>query len=255
MVRLKNGVSKLLLPAAATAGLLLAGVGNAGAQPVIEFSFDGAGLAPISADSGSQTVGSYTITGLSATETQGPAGSVLDLSFASLTTLAIGQTLILKASDTGFTYDPAAALLNSAASTSVNESAGSSGGDTIALLAGSDTGNALYAFPIATSPTPDNYTSPGPASGGTYTPSFTTGQTLNLSINSTGYSLSTSISLAIVGSVGFASPFDSFGATSSSAFITAAAGPALSIPATGWLSLAGGTAMFGGLAIRRRMKS
>ena len=254
MVRLKNGVSKLLLPAAAAAGLLLAGVGNAGAAPVIEFTLDGAGPTAISANSGSQTFGTFTITGLNATATQSPTGSVLDLSFSSLTFSELGQSLILEASDTGFTYDPATAYLNSAASTSVNESAGSSGEDTISMSAGSDSGNATYDFASSASPSPSTYTSPSSTSGGTYTPTFTTGQAANPSINSTGYSLSTLISAAILGSVGF-NAYDSFGPTTSTAFITTPAGPALAIPATGWLSLVGGSAMFGGLAIRRRMKS
>ncbi len=255
MVRLKNGVSKLLLPAAAAAGLLLAGVGNAGAAPVIEYSLDGgASFSTISPSTGSQTVGAYTITGLSVTATQSLTSSVLDLSFSSLTFSSPGESLLLEASDTGFTYDPATAYLNSAASTSVNESAGSSGGDTISMSAGSDSGNATYAFSTSAFPSPSTYTSPGSPSGGTYTPTFTTGQTATPSINSTGYSLSTLISAAILGSVGF-NAYDSFGPTTSTAFITTPAGPALAIPATGWLSLVGGSAMFGGLAIRRRMKS
>lgn len=247
MVRLKNGVSKLLLPAAAAAGLLLAGVGNAGAAPVIEFSLDGAAFSTI--NPGTTSFGTFTVTGLSATSIQGSADSSLDLSFSSLSFHTAGQSLILEASDTGFTFDPATANLNSAASTSIIASPGSSG-DAISDAAGSDAGNVTYIFTSSASPTPDPYTSPSSPSGGTYTPTFTTGQTASPSINGTGYSLSTSLTITS----GFTST-DSFGTTSSTASITAPAGAALAIPATGWLSLAGGMAMFGGMAIRRRMKS
>ncbi len=247
MVRLKNGVSKSAILAAATAGMLLAGVGNASAAAVIEYSLNGGTFTSIS--TGSSTGPTFTINGLNAATTAANPASLM-LSFTSLTFTAGGQSLVLQASDNGFTYDPAGAnYLTSAGSISVNEPAGSLGHDSFSVQAGSDAGNTNYTYTSSVTTSPATYTSPAATSGGTYSSNLGAGQLANPSINATGYSLTTSI--AITGTFSIS---DTFGTTSSTASVIAAAPTALPVPTSGWLTLAGGVAMIGGMAVRRRLK-
>ncbi len=247
MVRLKNGFSKSAILAAATAGILLAGVGNTSAAVVIEYSFGGGNFTPF--PTSSSTSLPFAITGLNAATTAANPAS-LTLSFTSLTFTAGEQSLVLQASDTGFTYDPAgASYLTSAGSISVNEPAGSQGSDNFSVQAGSDAGNTNYTYTSSVTTSPTTYTSPGATSGGTYSSNLGTGQLANPSINGTGYSLTTSIAITN----NFLNS-DTFGTTFSTASVIAASPTALPVPTSGWLTLAGGVAMIGGMAIRRRLK-
>ncbi len=252
------------LSAGAVASLALSGAVSAvQAQPVIEYSLNnGATFTSLANPSAINTIvdgsiGAFTVTSLSALAVNNSSLANLNLGMASISFAATpGSTvsnvnILFQASATGFTYDPVGVnFLESAGSATLLHVA-SSTGDSLSLKGGSDTGNNLFTFTTTSNPVGSPFVFAGSTSSGTESSSFGIDPVPNPSINSTGYSLTTTLDFTsfYVGDI-YNNPSSTV-TVSNTKPLSAGAAP---LPATGLLTLVGGIAMIGGVAIRRRLK-
>ena len=254
------------LSAGAVASMALFGAASAvQAQPIIQYSLNnGATFTDLVNPSAINTIvdgsiGAFTITSLSALSVNSNQIANLNLGMASISFAANpGSTvnnvnILFQASDTGFTYDPVGVnFLESAGSATLLHVA-SSTGDSLSLKGGSDSGNNLFTFTTTSNPVGSPFVFAGSSSSGTESSNFGINPVANPNINSTGYSLSTTLDFTsfYVGDI-YNNPSSTVTVSSSPGGLSAGPAP---IPATGFLTLVGGIALAGGVAIRRRLKA
>ncbi len=252
------------LSAGAIASLALFGAASAvQAQPIIEYSLNnGATFTSLVNPSAINTIvdgsiGAFTVTNLSALAVNNSSIANLNLGMASLSFAATpgsnvsNVNILFQASATGFTYDPVGVnFLESAGSATLLHVANSTG-DSLWLKGGSDAGNSLFAFTTTSNPVGSPFVFAGSNSSGTESSNFGIDPVPNPSINTTGYSLSTTLDFTsfYVGDI-YNNPSSTVTVANSG---TLAAGP-VPLPATGLLTMVGGIALAGGVAMRRRLK-
>ena len=261
--------STSLLCASALASMAVVGAASAvqaQAAPVIEYSLNGGStFTTLANPSGNSTIadgslGSFAITNLSALSVNSSSIANLNLGMSSISFAATpGSTasnvnILFQASQNGFTFDPSGINSLEAAGSATLVHVASSTGDTLFVKGGSDAGNNLFTYTTTSNPSGNPFFFAGSPTSGTKSSSFGTDPILNPSINSTGYSLTSTLNFTsfYVGDM-YNNPSSTVTVSSSPAAITA--GPAVPLPPSGLLTLVGGLALVGGVAIRRRMKA